>query len=1129
MAGAVAASMQFGTPPPSPAARRAPTFHADPAADARQLLGALLPPRPALHHVLQAHARLAVLGLATARALPQLLAALPRLPLAAAAAASSHSYPLSLFRCASCASAFASNHLLRVLPHPLPLRLFPRLPRRNPHSFTFLLASLSNHLDADPAAAGSISSRFMGTHVHALAVKAGAAGDLYVRNALIHFYGVCGDVAAMRKVFDELPLVRDVVTWNAVLAGYVRAGMVGVAREVFDGMPVRDEVSWSTVVGGYVKEGELEVALGVFKNMVVQGVKANEAAIVTALSAAAQLGLLEQGKFVHEVVKRAGMAMSVNLGAALVDMYSKCGSVAAAKEVFDAMPRRDVFAWNSMICGLATHGLGHDAVQLFEKFVSEGFCPTSITFVGVLNACSRTGLVDEGRWYFKLMAEKYVLWGTVLSACKRHGLVDLGITVGNKLIELDPAHDGHYVLLASIYAKAKKWDEVRKVRKLMSNRGTSKSAGWSLMEAHGIVHKFLVGDMDHKDSVHIYNMLCMIDRRLAEAGYVPDVSSVLHDIGDEEKVHAIKVHSERLAIAYGFIVVEAGSPIRIVKNLSVCGDCHEFSKMVTKVFGREIVVRDGSRCHIRPLLTEFTATAYKRYFNLSKSIEVITAGIVLQSVLHFSCPRIVFLAPPFLARLSWNPLPIRARRVDWGFADQMRRAGPCSAAGLGGLSGLDVDDMEVPPRNPSPASERSLVASNLEQKTGKTFKADVHSALKSCSGIGSLVIAKCSHIFDRNEDTFDGKCSLQDVLKPGLWLSPEIFRRFWCVSELKPKDFLDILIGFGPSAAEVRKARFLWNLYRWASQQSKEFQHLPRSNEAMAWLFFQRLEALGFAPDATTFEIFIVHSCREVKLKSALVYLSECFSRHVKPGVYAYNAILGGVFREGLYRHAKYVFEYMVEREVIPNLSTYKILLAGYCRYRQFDDTEQVLRDMKTNGVNDLPSGNCVFSKALSFLGLDHLGVKTKRDNAAGFPKAEFFDSVGNGLYLDTDSKMFESSLAQVLDSALHPDINSELVRASQQGNVASALLVKDEAYQWGYDISPASCSELFEALFVSPGYVIDAIDLMEEMPDMFNKLDAQKDLVAQTLSRKGMSAHARLVLEKMIREGLSTSHNTYI
>ncbi|KAF8776437.1 hypothetical protein HU200_003139 [Digitaria exilis] len=609
----------------------------------------------------------------------------------------------------------------------------------------------------------------------------------------------------------------------------------------------------------------------------------------------------------------------------------------------------------------------------------------------------------------------------------------------------------------------------------------------------------------------------------------------------------------------------------------------------------------------------------------------------------------------------------------------MRRADPCSTAGLGGSIGLDVEATAVSPHV-------------------------------------SLVISKCAHIFESRGDTFDGNCSLQDVLKPGLWLLPETLRRFWRVSELKPEDFLDILIGFGSSAAQVRNARFLWNLYRWASQQSKEFQHLPRSNETMvsiladahmlsqaesllpslndnmalavssnlfsqviqayseannleksialydyarskhlipsvscyqvilhllmrnrkdelilrvyldmlevgfgsctkgdvldsvvmalikkdkflqalvilrqlksvglklskgslstiveefnkkkdigdmmnfleewrslpdmrlcnrilvssctnlgtdqAWLVFQRLEALGFAPDATTFGIFIFHSCREMKLKSAFIYLSECFSRHIKPGVCAYNAILSGVFREGLYRHAKYVFEDMVERKVTPNLSTYKILLAGYCWYRQFDGIEQVLRDMKTNGVNDLPSGSCAFSKALFFLGLDHLGVKIKRDNATGFPKAEFFDSVGNGLYLDTDSKKFEISLAQILDTALHPDVNSELVSASRQGNVASALLVKDEAFQWGYDISSDSCSEVFKALCVSPAYVIDAIDLMEEMPDIFDKLGAQNlNLVVQTLSRNGMSAHARLVLEKMFRVGLSVAQDTY-
>ncbi|PAN51394.1 hypothetical protein PAHAL_9G590700 [Panicum hallii] len=618
-------------------------------------------------------------------------------------------------------------------------------------------------------------------------------------------------------------------------------------------------------------------------------------------------------------------------------------------------------------------------------------------------------------------------------------------------------------------------------------------------------------------------------------------------------------------------------------------------------------------------------------------------------------------------------------------------------------------------RNPIFAGASEEARSDLVQKTGVKFKPDAHSAVKSCSGIGSLVISKCAHIFESREDTFDGRCSLQDVLKRGLWLSPGTLRRFWRVSELKPEDFLDILIGFGSSAGQVRNARFLWNLYRWASQQSKEFQHLPRSNETMvailadahmlsqaeslllslddhmamavssevfsriiqayseasnleksvalydyarckrlipsvscyqvllhflirkrkdelilrvyldmlqagfgsctkgdildsvvmalikkdkflqaldilrqlkslslklskgslsmiveefnkkkdigdmmnfleewrclpelrlcnrilassctnlgtdqAWLVFQRLEALGFSPDATTFGIFIFHSCREMKLKSAFVYLSECFSRHIKPRVCAYNAILGGVFREGLYRHAKYVFEDMVERKVTPNLSTYKITLAGYCWYRQFDDIERVLRDMKTNGVNDLPPGNCALSKTLSFLGLDHLGVKIKRDNGTGFPKAEFFDSVGNGLYLDTDSKKLEILLVQILDTALQSDVHSELVSASQ-GNVASALLVKDEAFQWGYAISPASCSELFKALCVSPAHAIDAIDLMEEMPDIFDKLGAQNlNLFIQTLSRNGMSAHARLVFKKLVREGLSIGQDTY-
>ncbi|KAL5217057.1 hypothetical protein ABZP36_017741 [Zizania latifolia] len=618
--------------------------------------------------------------------------------------------------------------------------------------------------------------------------------------------------------------------------------------------------------------------------------------------------------------------------------------------------------------------------------------------------------------------------------------------------------------------------------------------------------------------------------------------------------------------------------------------------------------------------------------------------------------------------------------------------------------------------NSNVASSSQDTGFNLDQETGEKGLPSAHSDVKLCTGIVKLVIDKCSYIFQSKGDTFEGNCRLQDVLKLGFWLSPETLRPFWRASELKPDDFLRILIGFGPGAADVKKARFLWNLYQWASMQSNAFQHLPRSNEIMvsiladaqmlsqaesllllldgnralgdaselfsqiiqayaqaghlgksmelydcaqykclipsascyqvllrlligrrknelvlrvyldmlgvglgacterdildivvkalikkdkflqaigiirqlkslhiqiskeslsavaeefckkkdigdmmnfleewrylpelplcnrmfaslcanpgteeAWFLFQRLEALGFVPDATTFGIFICHSCREMKLKAAFLYLSECFSRHINLKACAYNAIIGGIFREGLYKHAKYVFEDMAERKVVPELLTYKILLAGYCRYRQFDDVEQILSTMETNGVNDIPSGNCVLSKALSFLGLDHLGVKVKRDNTAGFPKAEFFDSVGNGLYLDTDSRKLEISLVQIIDNALYPNISSDLVSACQKGDAASALVAKDEAFQWGHVISPASYSELLKALCMSPDRAMDAINLIEEIADTPDNFDAQNlNLIVQTLSKNGMSPRARLVLDRLFGGGLPVSQDTY-
>ncbi|KAF3950141.1 hypothetical protein CMV_024065 [Castanea mollissima] len=524
-----------------------------------------LPPRPSINQTKQAHAQIIVSGLgANASFTGHLLASLALSP------STPFAYSLSIFQTIQYPSLFASNNMIRCLAK---IKLW-----------------------------------------------------LYVKGLRVE---------CSKRVFEENGHCRDVVTWNSMLAGFVRDGRIGDAEKVFDEMPERDVISWSTMIMGHVQNGQLEEGLECFKEMREKGLRPNEAILVTVLSASAQMGLLENGRLVHSIVDSLNFPMTVSLGTALVDMYAKCGCIEQSKLLFHNMPRRDISSWNAMICGLASHGLGKEALALFERFINEGFHPVSVTFIGVLNACSRAGLVSEGRHYFKLMTEKYdielemehygcmvdllsragfvdeaveliekmqappdpVLWATLLGACKIHGSVELGEKIGNKLIKLDPTYDGHYVQLASIYAKARKWEDVVRVRRLMVEQNTNKVAGWSLIEAQGRVHQFVAGDREHERSLEIYKMLETIGTRIAEAGYSPKISSVLHDIGEEEKENVVKEHSERLAIAYGMLVTKVGDCIRIVKNLRVCEDCHEASKMISMVFDREIIVRDYSRFH----------------------------------------------------------------------------------------------------------------------------------------------------------------------------------------------------------------------------------------------------------------------------------------------------------------------------------------------------------------------------------------------------------------------------------------------------------------------------------------------------------------------------------------------------
>eukprot|EP01018_Ginkgo_biloba_P033757 Gb_25328 [translate_table: standard] len=447
-----------------------------------------------------------------------------------------------------------------------------------------------------------------------------------------------GDLQQGKQIHDYMiqsGLELNVFVGNSLVAMYARCGRIRIARQLFDKLSERDAVSWNGMIVGYVQNGQANEALALFTQMPLTELKPNSVTMLGLLPACAHLTALRQGKSIHSYVIRNEFESDVFVETALIDMYAKCGSIEIARQLFNKMPKRNVVSWNAMISGYGMHGHGEDALALYFQMQKTGVKPNDVTFVCVLSACSHAGLVDEGWQHFNGMSQDYSItptdehyacmvdllgraglmdealqfiemmpcepsasvWGALLGACRIHGSIELGERAAEHLFDLDPEHVGYYVLLSNIYAAAGRWDDVRKVRTMMKDRGLKKTPGFSLIEVNDKVHEFLVGDRSHHQSEKIYAMLETLAGQMKEAGYVPDTNFVLHDMEEGVKENMLSSHSEKLAIAFGLINTSPGTPIRITKNLRVCGDCHSATKFISKIVGREIIVRDANRFH----------------------------------------------------------------------------------------------------------------------------------------------------------------------------------------------------------------------------------------------------------------------------------------------------------------------------------------------------------------------------------------------------------------------------------------------------------------------------------------------------------------------------------------------------
>ncbi|XP_011655863.1 pentatricopeptide repeat-containing protein At2g22070 [Cucumis sativus] len=501
-------------------------------------------------------------------------------------------------------------------------------PSLKPDNFT--LASILS-------ACANLEKLNIGKQIHAYILRAETETSGAVGNALISMYAKSGGVEIARLIVEHNRTSNlNIIAFTSLLDGYTKLGNVKPAREIFNKLRDRDVVAWTAMIVGYVQNGLWNDALELFRLMVNEGPEPNSYTLAAMLSVSSSLTILEHGKQIHASAIKAGESSTPSVTNALIAMYAKTGNINVAKRVFD-LPngKKEIVSWTSMIMALAQHGLGKEAINLFERMLSVGMKPDHITYVGVLSACTHVGLVEQGRKYYNMMTEVHeieptlshyacmidlygragllqeaylfiesmpiepdnIAWGSLLASCKIHKNADLAKVAAERLLLIDPGNSGAYLALANVYSACGKWENAAQTRKLMKDRGVRKEKGISWIHIKNEVHAFGVEDVIHPQKDEIYKLMAEIWEEIKKMGFIPDTESVLHDLEEEVKEQILKYHSEKLAIAFGLLNTPENTALRIMKNLRVCNDCHSAIKFISKLVGREIIVRDATRFH----------------------------------------------------------------------------------------------------------------------------------------------------------------------------------------------------------------------------------------------------------------------------------------------------------------------------------------------------------------------------------------------------------------------------------------------------------------------------------------------------------------------------------------------------
>ncbi|KAL3833584.1 hypothetical protein ACJIZ3_008320 [Penstemon smallii] len=506
-------------------------------------------------------------------------------------------------------------------------RLFETMPSRNVISWTTMISGLDQQGKSDEAlsifgnmvgfglkptsstfscaitACANVGNLCLGSQTHGNIVKLGYIFDPYVTASLITFYAHCQLIDDCAKSFNE-KMHLNVVVWTSLLTGY------GI-------------------------NNKHEHALRVFGTMIRLGVLPNQSSFTSSLNSTCEMEAVDWGKGIHGVAIKLGLETDLFVGNSLVVLYTKCGNLSDGVSAFKEIANKNIVSWNAIIVGCGQHGCGEWALAFFTQMAKGGIKPDEITFTGLLNSCSHSGLLQKGKHLFKCVSrypsiqvklEHYAcmvdilcrsgklqeaedlvttmpmgpnlsIWLSLLSGCRAQSNLKVAEFAAKNIFAIDPHCSAAYVLLSNIYAFSGRWADAARIRREMKKAGTFKQPGHSWVTQKGVRHSFVSCDKSHPMSERIYRKIDWLGEKLKENGYVSDQRFALHDVEDEQKETLLLYHSERLAICYALISSAEGSVITVMKNLRTCGDCHSAIKLIAKIVQREIVLRDSSRFH----------------------------------------------------------------------------------------------------------------------------------------------------------------------------------------------------------------------------------------------------------------------------------------------------------------------------------------------------------------------------------------------------------------------------------------------------------------------------------------------------------------------------------------------------